>query len=365
MAGWMVIAQGNQYQSGDGFPQDAANKVADLVRAGYGLRNVIFAPDGHWLILLENNAYWHNGVSSDLTTALGNLAAAGFQNQNIEFAPDGGWIIVCANNGYYGNIPQAAFDAIGAGVRDGRTLKNVVFTPKSEWLVVFDGNQMTKSANFPADCSAGLAALIQGGATIDDVAFSVEGNWAITAENGYYLSGNTGGALAAAEALADAGHAIREIAFSIVDVTVPAFPITADRRDDFAGCGGHMDTSVTIDDQGRMNAVTHIWEDTALRGFHGGAVVVLVDASNHMLWASPTEVLGVDGRWLGVSDRTVNWTATVPGSLLSQARGIAIKQLWDPTDAAGVIAKWLTSIATDVGQIASIVKSVATIVKTI
>jgi hypothetical protein len=148
----------------------------------------------------------------------------------------------------------------------------------------------------------------------------------------------------------------------VVDVTQVEYPIQAERRDDLSGCGGHMDTSVTIDAQGHMNAVTHIWEDTALRGFHGGAVVVLVDGNNHPLWASPTEVLGVDGRWIGVSDRTVSWTATVPSNLLQLVRGIAIYQTWDPTNVAGVISQWLTQIQNDASAIASIVQSVATII---
>lgn len=361
MAGWMVIAQGNQYRTGDGFPADAQAKVQELVAAGQGLRDVAFAPDGHWLVVLDGNAYWHNGVNSGLTTAWGNLAAGGMQITDVRFAPGGDWIIL-GTNGYFANSDlNGAYPAIGAGINAGHKLKSVTFTPQNEWLVLFEGNQYTKSAHFPADCAQKLTDLINAHFTIDDVTFDPEGAWAIVADNGYFFSGGTGGAYPAAQQLSGAGHAVTRVAFSLVEVQQPQFPIQAEQRTDLAGCGGHMDTTVTIDAQGHMNAVTHIWEDTDLRGFHGGAVVVLLDANNKPLWASPTEVLGVDGRWVGVSDRTVGWTATVPTSVLPPARGIAIYQAWDPTNIAGVIQQWLTAINTDAALVAGIVKSIVTI----
>lgn len=363
MSGWMIVAAGDNHSEGDGFPQDAANKVKELVAGGFGLRNVVFAPDGHWLVLLENNAYWNNGVSGDLTTQLGAMAGSGFVITDVEFAPNGGWAIVAQNNGYYcRNVPQAAFDAMGAGVNAGHLLKSVVFSPAAEWLIIFAGNVLSASTGFPADCLQKVHDLINGGFTVDDVSFTPEGAWAIVADNGYYFSGGTGGAKAAADGLAQAQHEVLRVAFGITEVTQPQFPIQASQHNDLSGCGGHMDTSVTIDAQGHMNAVTHIWEDTALRGFHGGAVVVLLDANNQSLWASPTEVLGVDGRWVGVSDRTVNWTASVPTSLLPLARGIAIYQTWDPSNVAGVIQQWLAGINTDAALVAGIVKSIATII---
>jgi hypothetical protein len=361
----MVIAQGNQYRTGDGFPADAQGKVQELVAAGHALVDVAFAPDGHWLVVLENNAYWHNGINSGLTTAWGNLAAQGMQITDVRFAPAGDWIIL-GSNGYFANSDlDGAYPAIGAGIQAGNKLKSVTFTPAGEWLVLFEGNKYTKSAHFPADCAQKLTDLINAKFTIDDITFDPEGAWAIVADNGYYFSGGTGGAMTAAQQLSGAGHEVTRVAFSLVEVTQPQFPIQAEQRTDLSGCGGHMDTTVTIDAQGHMNAVTHIWEDTDLRGFHGGAVVVLVDANNKPLWASPTEVLGVDGRWIGVSDRTVGWTATVPASVLALARGIAIYQTWDPTNVAGVIAQWLSALSTDSALVANIVKSIAIIVATV
>lgn len=363
MSGWMVVAAGNNHSEGDGFPPDAASKVKDLITAGYGLRNVVFAPDGRWLVLLQHNAYWHNGVSGDLTTQLGSMAASGFAISDVEFAPNGGWAIVAENNGYYcRNVPPAAFDAIGAGVKAGHVLKSVVFSPAGEWLIVFAGNVVTASPDFPSDCLQKVHDMASGGYAVDDVSFSPEGAWAVVADNGFWFSGGTGGAEPAAAALASAGHAVQRAAFGLTEAVVPRFPIQASQHDDLAGCGGHMDTSVTIDAQGHLNAVTHIWEDTALRGFHGGAVVVLLDAGNHPLWASQTEVLGVDGRWVGVSDRTVSWTAAVPPNVLPSTRGVAIYQTWDPSNVAGVIQQWLSGINTDSALLAGIVKSVATIV---
>jgi hypothetical protein len=144
----------------------------------------------------------------------------------------------------------------------------------------------------------------------------------------------------------------------------PIFPINAEQVDSFPGVGGHMKTDVSIYDNGTFSATTELSEDTLLRGFVGGAVALLLDANQKILWSSQTEQGGVDGHWIGTSQRILSWSAQVPTVLLPQARFVAIKQMEDERDVAAVIKQWLDGISNDASDLASIVKTIATIAAT-
>ena len=148
-------------------------------------------------------------------------------------------------------------------------------------------------------------------------------------------------------------------------VTHPVFPIQASQHDSFSGSGGLMDTTVTItrngDGSGHVNAVTHIWEITDLRGFRGSVAVCVLDGNQKPLWISATQTYGVDGKWIGTSDRTENWTDTVPAQVLNQVRFLAIIQKWNPANAFDDINRWLQGIGNVANEVAPIVKTVATI----
>jgi hypothetical protein len=149
-------------------------------------------------------------------------------------------------------------------------------------------------------------------------------------------------------------------------VTQPVFPIQASQHDSFSGSGGLMDTSVTIskngDGSGHVNAVTHIWEITEMRGFRGSVALVVLDANQKPLWVSSTQTYGVDGKMFGTSDRTESWSDTVPAQVLNQVRFLAIIQKWNPANVFDDINRWLQGINTVANEIAPIVKTVATIV---
>jgi hypothetical protein len=141
----------------------------------------------------------------------------------------------------------------------------------------------------------------------------------------------------------------------------PAFPIRAEQIDSFPGVGGHMKTDVTIYDNGTFSATTELSEDTLLRGFIGGAVALLLDSDQKILWSSQTEQAGVDGRWIGTSQRILSWSAQVPTIILPQARFVAVKQLEDEHDVATVIKQWLDGISDDAADLTSLIKAIATI----
>jgi hypothetical protein len=145
----------------------------------------------------------------------------------------------------------------------------------------------------------------------------------------------------------------------------PVFPIQGSQDDHFQNSGGFMHTDVTItrnnDGSAHLNAVTHIWEVTELRGFRGAVAVAVLDADKRPLWVSQTQKYGVDGRALGTADRTENWSDTMPSQLVPQARYLAIIQKWNPKNAFDDINNWLKGIGQVVNELAPIIKTIKTI----
>ncbi|HEX6501968.1 MAG TPA: hypothetical protein VF011_01885 [Terriglobales bacterium] len=137
----------------------------------------------------------------------------------------------------------------------------------------------------------------------------------------------------------------------------PAFPITASQDDNFAGTGGRMHTDASIYSSGLMNAVTHTWEVTDLRGFKGAVAVAVFDENRTTLWVSATQRFGVDGRWIGTSDRTDNWSETVPAEFVPKVRYIAILQHWDP-NLVEDIEHWLQGINDIAQQLGTALKAI-------
>lgn len=142
---------------------------------------------------------------------------------------------------------------------------------------------------------------------------------------------------------------------------VPKFPIIESQDNNFPNSGGYMHTDVTVYTSGLLDAVTHTWEVTDLRGFKGAVAVAVLDQNNRMLWVSPTQQFGVDGRWIGTSDRTENWSATIPTPVLPNIRYLAIIQQWNPNNVFNDIETWLTGIGDVVTKLADIIKKVQTI----
>lgn len=141
----------------------------------------------------------------------------------------------------------------------------------------------------------------------------------------------------------------------------PQFPIQMSQTNSFSGSGGSMATTVTVYASGLLNAVTHTWEVTDLRGFRGAVAVAVLDENKANLWVSPTQQYGVDGRWIGTSDRTDNWSASIPAPILPNIRYLAIIQQWNPNNVFNDIETWLKGIANIGTQLASIIQSVKTV----
>lgn len=112
---------------------------------------------------------------------------------------------------------------------------------------------------------------------------------------------------------------------------------------------GSMRTSFTLLSDGTLTAVTRTWTRVKMKGFTGAVCVVLLDKGKNPIWSSGSQSYGVDGTWVGRSDRTENWRASVPSDILPHVKGYSILQTHNPIWPARVGARidqflgWLNS----------------------
>lgn len=140
------------------------------------------------------------------------------------------------------------------------------------------------------------------------------------------------------------------------------FPVTADSGDTRIGRtgDGHMDTFVTIEADGSLTAMTHIWDtDTAgglgfLTGFHGAAVVTIFDSKGNQLDQWNSGPIGVEG---GQNLPGVTWGGKLTATDLACLYSVSVVNFYDPQySAPGSIAAWIVqngpAIATAASTIA-------------
>ena len=78
--------------------------------------------------------------------------------------------------------------------------------------------------------------------------------------------------------------------------------------DVFLGAGHYMNTHGSLDTaSGTVAAMTRIWTITWFGGYHGSVHVIFADQNDAPVWQSQDHRYGVDGTWIGTSDRTESW----------------------------------------------------------
>lgn len=96
------------------------------------------------------------------------------------------------------------------------------------------------------------------------------------------------------------------------------------------GAGHFMETGVTLLTTGLLTAVTRTRTVTWFGGFTGGARVLFSNEDGVAIGASEEMRFGVDGRWLGRSDRTETWTQNIDPALARQVKKLTIVHYWAP-----------------------------------
>ena len=116
----------------------------------------------------------------------------------------------------------------------------------------------------------------------------------------------------------------------------PTFPLNAATGDNHVQVGRWMNSSVSLAADGTIRGSTHIWTTVALSGFHGSVVPMVLDQGGKAIWppsiAAAKHQFGVDGTAIiwNPHDLTVNWSASVPSSIVAQAKALALVNFYDP-----------------------------------
>jgi hypothetical protein len=97
---------------------------------------------------------------------------------------------------------------------------------------------------------------------------------------------------------------------------------------------------------GKIDALTHTRTTTALGGFHVGICCILTDAENLPveLGQTPMQRYGVDGTWIGNSDRTDAWFASIDPKEAQRVQEMTVYQTWQPDTFERVLEKWQKAV---------------------
>jgi hypothetical protein len=131
-------------------------------------------------------------------------------------------------------------------------------------------------------------------------------------------------------------------------------PLVADTGDEHLATGEWMHSWGSVANNGLIFGHTHTWCNIDLRGFHGSALPVLVDATNKVIWPSDPDsqkhTYGVDGVWIGTHDRTDYWSNQIDSASLANAKALHIIDYLDPHNQLlndlGIILKLLPEVIT-------------------
>jgi len=81
---------------------------------------------------------------------------------------------------------------------------------------------------------------------------------------------------------------------------------------------------------GTLRATTRTRSVVKLGGFHGAVTALVFDEQDKLIARGETHTYGVDGVWIGQSDRTDAWTETFGPSVGAAAHKVTITHSWDP-----------------------------------
>ena len=96
------------------------------------------------------------------------------------------------------------------------------------------------------------------------------------------------------------------------------------------GNGHFMTTNGVMLNSGRIEAMTRTESVTWFGGFTGGVQIFFEDANGFTIGASQIQAFGVDGRWLGRSDRTDFWAEDINPSVAARTVAIHVVHFWYP-----------------------------------
>ena len=142
----------------------------------------------------------------------------------------------------------------------------------------------------------------------------------------------------------------------LVKALAPGQQIVLD-LENFLGAGHYMTTWGVLrktDSGAHIDATTRTRTITMFGGFRGGVNIVYSDAQGFPVGMSETQSFGVDGTWIGRSDRTDYWSQDLPQDWANRITKITINQFWNPWSLQDQVRK-LVDLARPIVEIAQAV----------
>jgi hypothetical protein len=116
------------------------------------------------------------------------------------------------------------------------------------------------------------------------------------------------------------------------------------------GAGHFMYTNVSVLGSGHVDATTRTFTVTWFGGFHGAAYALFADAGGIMIGSTGMHRYGVDGRWVGRSDRTDYWADEVGGDIGSRTTSVHVLHTWAPSDIFTILNQW-SQLGRSIGEV--------------
>ena len=104
------------------------------------------------------------------------------------------------------------------------------------------------------------------------------------------------------------------------------FPSTISKKTNVKN-GPWIETEVKIQGDGQVFIKNHVWNSSAVCGYHGDVLIFLCEENGNRIAAIGPFSYGVDGEWVpwGTNDRTDRETCTLPPNLLSRVSSVTIE----------------------------------------
>ncbi len=131
--------------------------------------------------------------------------------------------------------------------------------------------------------------------------------------------------------------------------------------DTFLGSGHYMYTQGVLrktPSGGFIDCSTRTLTVTWFGGYHGAVYVLYIDAGDICIGQSPWHRFGVDGTWIGCSDRTDYWTEVLSEDIASRTVKVLALHTSNPDSVDTILGK-AVSYAKSVNQITTELASVA------
>jgi hypothetical protein len=108
-------------------------------------------------------------------------------------------------------------------------------------------------------------------------------------------------------------------------------------HEDTVGSHDYMKTKCKLSIHGLLICTTKTWTAAHWEGFTGGVFVILIDGYNQPMGITHVQKYGVDGQYVGVSEREESWWAMFPPELAKIAAKLEIIHQKNPKDPKDVI----------------------------